>query len=118
MLESFLDSIASPKLATINFEFVWDECLNGDVSSLVDFEAWEGVDESLCALVDRLSNTTGSDPFNVVLSVRAKGDGNLEGAKMGAFLDKFKEKGRVTMTPFKGFLQPVRAHSATRQFMI
>jgi hypothetical protein len=107
MLETFLDSIASPKLATITFEFVWDEYSGDDISSIVDFEAWRGVDETLCALVDRLSVRSGSDTLSVVLSVRTKLGTNLGSAKMGAFLEKFKEKGNVTMAPFKGFLQPV-----------
>lgn len=112
MLERFLDSILSPKLETITFAFVWDEYSNGDISSIADPEAWEGIDETLCALVDRLQGRTSSDPFSVILSVRPKGDANLESPKMGAFLEKFKEKGRVTMAPFKGFLQPVCPHSA------
>lgn len=107
MLEIFLDSIASPKLGTITFEFVWDEYSNDDrISSIVDLEVWEGIDETLCALADRLPNR---DPFNVILSVRAKEGANLEGADMGPFLEKFKEKGKVTVVPFKGFLQPVCA---------
>jgi len=107
MLERFLDSIPSPDLCTITFEFVWDEYSNGDISSIADLEAWEDIDETLCALVDRLPSRTSSDPLSVILSVRAtKGDANLESAKTGTFLEKFKEKGRVTMVPFKGFLQP------------
>jgi len=111
MLESFLDSITSPKLTAIIFEFVWDEFSGDDISSIVDFEAWGGVDETLCALVDRLPHRSGFDPLSVVLSIRTKVGTNLESVKMGSFLDKFKEKGRVIMVPFKGFLQPVCSHS-------
>jgi hypothetical protein len=107
MLERFLDSITSTKLATITFEFVWDEYSNEGMSSIADFDAWEGIDETLYALADRLPSRASSDPFSVILSVRTKGDVNLEGAKTGVFLEKFKEKGRVTMARFKGFLQPV-----------
>jgi len=107
MLENFLSSITSPKLATITFEFIWDEYSGGDISSIADFEAWKGVDDTLCALADQLPNRRGSDPFSVVLSVRTAVGTNFEGAKMGAFLEKFNERSRVTMTPFKGFLQPV-----------
>jgi hypothetical protein len=110
MLESFLDSITSSKLTTITFEFVWDEYSGGDISEIVDLQGWRGIDEALCALVDRLSDRSGSDPLTVVLSVRAKVDTNLEGAKMGTFLEGFKEKGIVRMASFKGFLQPVRPH--------
>ena len=110
MLESFLDSITSPKLATITFEFVWDEHSGDDISSIVDFEVWRGIDESLCALMGRLPNHSGSNPLSVVLSVRAKADTNLESVKMGAFLEKFREKGTVRMVSFKGFLQPVCPH--------
>ena len=110
MLENFLSSITSPKLATITFEFVWDEYLGGDISSIADFEAWEGIDDILCALADRLPNRRGSDPFDVVLSVRAAVGASLESANMGAFLKKFSERGRVTMAPFEGFLQPVCPH--------
>ena len=110
MLESFLSSIASPKLATITFEFVWDEYFGGDISSVADFEAWRGIDDTLCALADRLPNRRGSDPFSVVLSVRTAVGTNLEEAKIGAFLEKFNERSRVTMAPFKGFLQPVCPH--------
>ncbi|KAF9648119.1 hypothetical protein BDM02DRAFT_2351782 [Thelephora ganbajun] len=107
MLENLLNSITSPKLVTITFELVWDEYPGGNISSIVDIEAWRCIDEALCALVDRLPNRNGSEPLSVVLSVRAKVGTNLDSTKMGAFLEKFKEKGRVTMTPFKGFLQPV-----------
>ena len=107
MLESFLDSIASPKLTTITFEFVWDEYSGGDISGIADFEAWRGVDETLSTLVDRLPNRSGSEPLSVVLSVRTTMGKNLESPKMDAFLEKFREKGRVTVVPFKGFLQPV-----------
>jgi len=110
MLEGFLSSITSPKFVTITFEFVWDEYSGGDISSVADFEAWKGIDDALCALADRLPNRRGSDPFSVVLSVRTAVGTNLEGAKMGAFLEKFNERGRVTMAPFKGFLQPVCPH--------
>jgi len=106
MLESFLDSINSPKLTTITFEFVWDEYSGDDLSSIVDFEAWRGIDDSLCTLVDRLPIRNGFDPLNVVLSVRTKMATNLEKVNMGAFLERFKEKGRVAMIPFRGFLQP------------
>jgi len=106
MLERFLGSITSPRLATITFEFIWDQYSDGDISSVVDFEAWEGIDETLCTLVDKLPSITGSDPFSVILSVRTNGD--VESAKMGGFLEKFKEKSRVMMVTFKGFLQPGR----------
>ena len=107
MLESFLSSITSPKLTTITFEFVWDEYSGGDISSIADFEAWKGVDDTLCAIADRLPDRRGSDPLSVVLSVRTAMDTSLEGANMGAFLEKFNERNRVTVVPFKGFLQPV-----------
>jgi len=106
MLERFLGSIASRKLRTITFEFVWDDYSDDDISSIVDLEAWEGIDEILCALVDKLFKRSGSDLLNVVLSVRTKGGANLEHPKMGTFLEQFREKGRVTIAPFKGFLQP------------
>lgn len=115
MLERFLDSISSPKLGRITFEFVWDEYTNEGVSSVADLEAWVGIDETLCALADRLPSRTSSDSFSVILSVRTKGDANLENAKSGTFLEKFKEKGRVTMAPFKGFLQPVRHPNSPRK---
>lgn len=108
MLGRFLDSITSLKLATITFEFVWEEYLDDDISSIADLDTWEAIDEILCALVDRLpSRRGGPAPLSVVLSVRTKGNANFENAKTGAFLDQFKEKGRVTIAPFKGFLQPV-----------
>lgn len=106
MLEYFLGSITSPKLTTITFEFIWDE-YTGDISSIVDFQGWGDIDETLSALVNRLPNRSGLDPLTVVLSVRTKVDTNFGNAKMGAFLEKFKEKGIVRMAPFKGFLQPV-----------
>ena len=108
MLETFLDSITSPKLTTITLEFVWDEYSGDDISSIADLEVWRGIDEALCALADRLPYRSGSDPLTVVLSARTKVGTNLGSAKMGAFLEGFKERGRVTMTSFKGFLQPVR----------
>ena len=108
MLETFLDSITSPKLTTITLEFVWDEYSGDDISSIADPEVWRGIDEALCALADRLPYRSGSEPLTVVLSVRTKVGTNLGSAKMGAFLEGFKERGRVTMTSFKGFLQPVR----------
>ena len=111
MLENFLSSISSPKLAKITFEFVWEEFSGGDISTIADFEAWKGVDDTLCALADRLPNRTGSDPFTVVLSVRTAAGANLEGVNMGAFLEQFNERGIVTIVPFKGFLQPVSPHS-------
>jgi hypothetical protein len=107
MLESFLDSITSPNLSKITFEFVWDEYSDDDISSIVDLEAWVGIDEILCALADRLSNRCSFCPLTVVLSVRTKGTSNLGRAEMGAFLEKFAEKGMITIVPFKGFLQPV-----------
>jgi len=107
MLESLLDSITSPKLTTITFEFIWDEYSGGDLSGIADFEAWRSIDETLCALVDRLPNRNGFDKLNVILSVRTKVTINVEKVKMGAFFEKFREKGRVAMTPFTGFLQPV-----------
>jgi len=106
MLETFLDSITSPKLIRITFEFVWDEYLEGDISSIADFEAWRGIDDTLCALVDRLPNRSGPNPLSVALSVRTPVGTNLENAQMGAFLEKFQEKGKVTVAPFKGFLYP------------
>jgi len=106
MLEYFLGSITSPKLTTITFEFIWEE-YTGDISSIVDFQGWGDIDETLCALVDRLPNRSGLDPLTVVLSVRTKVNMNSGNAKMGAFLEKFREKGVVRMAPFKGFLQPV-----------
>lgn len=111
MLESFLASITSPKLATITFEFVWDDYLDNNISSVADLEAWEDIDETLCTLVDRLPNRGGSDQLSVVLSVRTKEGATLGSAGMGAFLEKFREKCKVTMTPFQGFLQPVCPHS-------
>lgn len=107
MLESFLDSITSPKFVKITFEFVWGEFFGGDISTIADYEAWRGVDESLCALMGRLPNRSGSDPLSVVLSVRTVAGTKLESVSMGAFLEQFREKGRVSMAPFKGFLQPV-----------
>jgi len=111
MLEVFLDSITSPKLTAIIFEFVWGEFSGDDISSIVDFEAWGGIDDNLCALADRLANRSGFDPLRVVLSIRTKVGTGLESIKMGAFLEKFKEKGRVIVVPFEGFLQPVCAYS-------
>jgi len=110
MLESFLDSITSRELGTITFEFVWDEHSGDDISSIVDFEVWRGVDESLCALMGRLPNHSSSNSFSVVLSVRTKAGTKLESIKMGAFLEKFREKGTIRVVPFKGFLQPVCPH--------
>ena len=107
MLEYFLGSITSPKLTTITFEFIWDEYTDDDISTIVDFQGWRDIDDTLCALMDRLPNRSGTDPFTVVLSVRTKVDKNFGNSKMGAFLEKFKEKGVVRIAPFKGFLQPV-----------
>ena len=107
MLEALLASITSTKLTTITFEFIWEEYLDNDISNIVDLEVWEGIDETLVALADRLPKRSCYGPLNVVLSVRTKGDVKLENAKMGAFLEKFKEKGQVTVVPFEGFLQPV-----------
>lgn len=118
MLESFLDSITSSKLTTITFEFVWDEYSSGDISSIVDFQGWRGIDETLCALADRLPNRSGSDPLTVVLSVRTKVDTNLGHAKTGAFLERFKEKGIVRMAPFEGFLQSVCPYSPLEKCVI
>ena len=111
MLESFLDSITSPKLTTITFEFIWDEYSGEDIASIADFEIWRGIDDILCALVDRLPDRSDSDPLTVVLSVRAKVGTNLESAKTGGFLERFKEKGTLRMATFKGFLQPVCPYS-------
>lgn len=118
MLEAFLGSITSKKLTTITFEFVWEEYLNNDMSSIVDLESWEGIDDTLDGLVDRLPKRSSSIPLNVVLSVRTKGDVKLENAKMGAFLGKFREKGQVTVVPFEGFLQPVCPFSPRGKFVI
>ena len=118
MLERFLGSIASRKLSTITFEFVWEDYSDDDISSIVDLEAWEGIDEILCALVDKLFKRSGSDLLNVVLSVRTKGGANLEHAKTGTFLEQFREKGRVTIAPFKGFLQPVCSCLPSENFAI
>lgn len=106
MLEALLASITSTKLTTITFEFVWEEYVDNDLSRIVDLEVWEGIDETLVALADRLPKRGGSRALNVVLSVRTRGNVKLENAKMGAFLEKFKEKGQVTVVPFEGFLQP------------
>lgn len=111
MLESFLDSITSPKLSTITFEFIWDEHSGDDISRIIDFEVWGGIDETLCALVGRLPTHSSSNPLSVVLSVRTKAGTNLENVKMGAFLEKFRERSTVRMVPFKGFLQPVCPYS-------
>lgn len=111
MLEIFLDSIKSPKLTTITFEFVWDEYSGDGVSDIADFEVWGGIDRTLCALADQLASRSDSKPLTVVLSIRTKAGTNLDSAKMGAFLGRFKEKGIVRMAPFQGFLQPVCACS-------
>lgn len=118
MLESFLNSITSRKLTTITFEFVWGEYSGDNISDIIDFQEWRGIEETLCALADRLSNRSCPGPLDVVLSVRTKVDTNLENADMGAFLEKFKEKGTVRMAPFKGFLQPVCPFSPLEKCVI
>lgn len=107
MLGSFLNSITSPKLTEITFEFVWEEYSGDDISTIADFKAWEDIDEILCALADKLPNRSSLNPLSVILSVRTKGDTKFGKTKMGHFLKKFQEKGRITVAPFKGFLQPV-----------
>lgn len=107
MMGTFLKSVDPSNLTEVTFEFLWDKYENDDIASVIDFPAWEPIDQALCTLAKRIRERHSNRRLSVILSVVAPQSTDLEKVKMGSLFTEFRGEGKIALQYFIDHLPPV-----------